>query len=191
MKYFTPELWIAFQGPRRNAAFKIWGRRLEQYRKSLERILPGLRPNARQFFRDALVLHDGTLTRMEVGDRIDRIDGEATRDIADRRTLRVRVFVLAGDVKQRSVTGKCWYILEYRQVERIGLSYPGDLKLFPVGPEPISVTGAMTNLHLRRRTSSAMKSFSRQAQISPSIFVTFPSVPESLTRAITKAGFVT
>ncbi|HEY2108340.1 MAG TPA: hypothetical protein VGH17_00485 [Candidatus Acidoferrales bacterium] len=133
MKYFTPQLWIAFQGPRRNAAFKTWGRRFEQYRKSLETILPGLRPSARRFFQDALVLHDGTLTRLEVGDRIDDIGGKATRDLVNRRTLRVRMFVLADVVKQRRVTGKCWHILEYKQVERIGLSYPGDLKLFPVG----------------------------------------------------------
>jgi len=91
MKYFTPQLWIAFQGPRRNTAFKTWARRLKQYRKSLETILPGLRPSARRFFRDALVLNDGTLMRMEVGDRIDDIEGQATRDIVNRRTLRVRL----------------------------------------------------------------------------------------------------
>jgi hypothetical protein len=136
MKYFTPQLWIAFQGRRRNAAFKTWGRRFKQYRRSLETILPDLRPSARRFFRDALILHDGTLTRMEVGDRIDDIDGGATRDVVNRRTLRVRLFVLADVVKQRRVTGKCWYVLEYKQVERIDLSYPGDLELFPVGFDP-------------------------------------------------------
>ena len=136
MKYFTPQLWIAFQGPRRNAAFKTWGRRFKQYRKSLQRILPGLRPSARRFFRDALILHDGTLTRMEVGDRIDDIEGRATRNIVNRRVLRIRLFVLADVVKQRRVIGKCWYILEYKQVERIVLSFPGDLELFPVGFDP-------------------------------------------------------
>src|ERR1700722_6353044 len=83
MKYFTPQLWISFQGARRNAALKTWGRRLEQYRKSLEKILPGLRPGARRFFRDALILHDGTLARMEVGDRIDDIEGAAWRAIVN------------------------------------------------------------------------------------------------------------
>lgn len=133
MKYFTPQLWIAFQGPRRNAAFKTWERRLKQYRKSLQNILPSLRPSARRFFRDALILHDGALTRMEVGDRIDDIEGRATRNIVNRRVLRVRLFVLADAVRQRRVIGKCWYILEYKQVERIDLSFPGDLELFPVG----------------------------------------------------------
>ena len=69
---------------------------------------------------------------MEVGDRIDDIDGGATRDIVNRRALRVRLLVLADVVKQRRVTGKRWYVLEYKQVERIDLSYPGDLELFPV-----------------------------------------------------------
>ena len=136
MRYFTLQLWIAFQGPRRNTAFKTWERRFKQYRMNLETILPGLRPSARRFFRNALILHDGTLTRMEVGDRIDNIDGGATRDIANRRTLRVRLFVLADVVKQRRVTGKCRYVLEYKQVERIDVSYPGNLELFPVGSDP-------------------------------------------------------
>jgi hypothetical protein len=73
---------------------------------------------------------------MEVGDRIDDINGGVTRGIVDRHTLRVRMFVLADVVKQRRITRKCWYILEYKQVERIDLSYPGDLKLFPVGLDP-------------------------------------------------------
>ena len=133
MKYFTPQLWIAFQGPRRNAAFKTWERRVKQYRKSLQNILPSLGPSARRFFRDALILHDGTLARMEVGDRIDDMDGRATRNIVNRRVLRIRLFVLADVVRQRRVIGKSWYTLEYKQVERIDLRFPGDLELFPVG----------------------------------------------------------
>jgi len=73
---------------------------------------------------------------MEVGDRIDDIAGKVQRDIVNRRTLRVRLFVLADVVKQRRIIRKCWYILEYKQVERIDLSCPGDLKLFPVGLDP-------------------------------------------------------
>src|ERR1700751_3581452 len=30
MKYFTPQPWFAFQGPRRNTAFKTWGCRFER-----------------------------------------------------------------------------------------------------------------------------------------------------------------
>src|SRR5208282_183549 len=133
MKYFTPQLWIAFQGPRRNAAFKAGGRRFKQHRKRLEKILPGLRPTARRFFRDALVLHDGTLTRMEVGDRIDDVEGGVTRrDFVNGRKLRVRLFVLA-DVRRRRIAGNCWYVLESKKVERIDLNFPGHLELFPVG----------------------------------------------------------
>jgi hypothetical protein len=133
MKYFTPQLWLAFQSPRRDAAFKTWGRKFEQYRKGLEKILPGLRPAARRFFRDALILHDGRLTRVEIGDRIDDIGGEARREILDRPKLRVRMFVLAEIVKRRRITGRCWYVLEYKNVQRIEMDYPGKLELFPVG----------------------------------------------------------
>lgn len=133
MRYFTPQLWMAFQGPRRNAAFKTWGRRFKLYRKSLDKILPGLRPSARRFFRDALVLHDGTLTRMEVGDHIDRVEGGRTGDVVNHRKLRVRLFVLAYVVKRRRIIGNRWYVLEYTKVERIDLNYPGELKLFPAG----------------------------------------------------------
>lgn len=134
MKYFTPQLWIAFQGPRRDAAFKTWDRRFKRYRNTLEKILPGLSPSARRFFQDALVLHDGTLTRMELGDRITDIDGGVTRrELVNRRRLRVRLFVLADVVKQRRITGNCWYVLEYKKVERIDVDFPGKLELFPVG----------------------------------------------------------
>lgn len=135
MRYFTPQLWIAFQGPRRNAAFRTWDRRSKQYQKQLKKILPGLRPTARRFFENALCLHDGTLTRMEV-DCIDEAQGRLRKDIVNRRQLRIRLFVLGEVVKQRLVIGHCWYALEYNNVERIDLNYPGKLKLFPVGHGP-------------------------------------------------------
>jgi hypothetical protein len=70
---------------------------------------------------------------MEVGDRIDDVEGGGTRDIANRRKLRVRLFVFADVVKQSRIIGKCWYVLEYTKVERIDLNFPGELKLFPAG----------------------------------------------------------
>jgi hypothetical protein len=130
MRYFTPQLWMAFQGPRRDAAFKTWDRRLKFYRKSLEKILPGLRPTARRFFRDALILHDGTLTRMGVGDRIVDIEGRASRGIVNRRKVAVRLCVLSDVINQQ------WYVLEYKNVERIELNFPGKLELFPCGMYP-------------------------------------------------------
>lgn len=137
MRYFTPQLWIAFQGPRRDAAIKTWDRRFKLYRNNLNKILPRLSPLARRFFRDALVLHDGILTRMELGDRIDDVEGEPTgRELVNRRKLDIRLFVLAEVVKKGRVTGNCWYVLQYRKVERIDLNFPGSLELFPVGSHP-------------------------------------------------------
>lgn len=121
---------MAFQGPRRNAAFKTWDRRFKSYQKSLEKILPELRPTARRFFRDALILHDGTITRMEVGDRIDKAEGTEARDNVNRRKVAVRLFVLS------DVVNRYWYVLEYKSIERVELSFPGKLELFPSGMYP-------------------------------------------------------
>ena len=75
MKYFTPQMWISFNSPRSKATLKSWGFRLKAYRQNLKRVLPGLNLEAQRFFRDALILHDGTLTGTEVGARIGNIDG--------------------------------------------------------------------------------------------------------------------
>jgi hypothetical protein len=136
MQYFTPQLWVAFQGPRSKAAFKIWDSRFAQYQQQLNKILPALNPPARNFFSHPLALHDGTLMRMEVGDRIDDIRVKPRRNIVNRRNLRVRLHVLAENVKQRRVVGHSWCVLEYRAVERVEVNYPGRLKLFPVGLDP-------------------------------------------------------
>lgn len=136
MKYFTPKLWIAFQGPRRNAACRVWDHRFQQYQENLKRILPMLRPMARRFFRDAMILHDGTLTRMELGDDINDIAGRwSRRDIINRRKIRVRFFVLADVVERRRIIGNCWYVLEYNRVKRVDVNFPGKLELFPAGFE--------------------------------------------------------
>lgn len=136
MKYFTPQWWIALQDPRSKAAFKAWDRKLARYQKQLEKILPELRPSARRFFRVPLILHDGTLMRMEVGDRIDDSNSATRRDAMNRRKLRVRMFVLGEIVRRRRVVGHCWYMLEYKSVERVDVNYPGKFKLFPTGFDP-------------------------------------------------------
>jgi hypothetical protein len=131
MQYFTPQLWLGFNNPGRSkAALKTWGRRFKSYQDNLKKILPSLNPQARRFFRDALVLHDGTLMRMEVGDRVSDTQLRATRDIGNRREAAVRLFVLSGRVKQHR------YTLEYKNIKRIELEFPGKLELFPVGAEP-------------------------------------------------------
>lgn len=120
-------MWLGFNGPRSKAVLGTWDARFESYRANLTTILPQLRPSARRFFRDALLLHDGTLTRMELGDRTDDAIGRATRNIANRRKLTVRLFVLSDTVDQHC------YILEYKNVKRIDVNFPGRLGLFPSG----------------------------------------------------------
>jgi hypothetical protein len=127
MKFFTPQMWLGFNGPRSKEVLGTWDRRFEAYQKNLKTILPELSSGARRFFQNALVLHDGTLTRMEVGDRIGDAEGKTTRGIAGRRRLIVRLFVLSDRVEQHC------YKLEYKDVDRIELNYPGKTKLFPVG----------------------------------------------------------
>jgi hypothetical protein len=129
MRYFTPQLWIGFNSPRREAAFKTWDHRFKAYRKSLRKILPGLGSRARRFFRDILILHDGTLTRFEVGDRITNPAVEARRGRAIRRRVTVRMYIL-------TFRGDRVYVLEYRQVTTVEVHFPGKLELFPVGMYP-------------------------------------------------------
>jgi hypothetical protein len=127
MKYFTPQMWLGFNGPHSKAALGTWDRKFDAYQTNLKPILSKLNSTARRFFHNALVLHDGTLTRMEVGDRINDADGKTTRTIANRRQLVVRLFVLSDKVDQHC------YTLEYRNVDKIELNYPGKMKLFPIG----------------------------------------------------------
>ena len=120
-------MWLGFNGPRSKAVLGTWDARFESYRANLKTILPQLRPSARRFLQNALVLHDGTLTRMELGDRISDAVAKATRNIANHRKLTVRLFVLSDTVDQRC------YLLEYRNVKRIDVNFPGKVDLFPIG----------------------------------------------------------
>ena len=120
-------MWLGFNGPRSKAVLGTWDRRFEAYQKNLKSILPKLNSGARRFFKNALILHDGTLTRMEVGDRIVDAEGRTAPGIASRRQLSVRLFVLSDRSDQHC------YSVQYRNIERIELNYPGKMKLFPVG----------------------------------------------------------
>jgi hypothetical protein len=64
---------------------------------------------------------------MELGDRISDAVAKATRNIANHRKLTVRLFVLSDTVDQRC------YLLEYRNVKRIDVNFPGKVDLFPIG----------------------------------------------------------
>jgi hypothetical protein len=103
---------------------------LKAYRRNLEQILPGMKPQGRRFFQDVLVLHDGTLTRMEVGDRIGDAEREAKRGFVNRRKATARLFVLSDTVNQHC------YTLQYNNINRVELNFPGKLELFPIGMFP-------------------------------------------------------
>ena len=120
-------MWLGFNGRRSKAVLGTWDRRFEAYQTNLKSILPKLNPRARRSFQNALVLHDGTLTRIEVGDRINDADGRTKRDIPNRRQLVVRLFVLSDRIDQHC------YTLEYKNIDKIELNYPGKIKLFPIG----------------------------------------------------------
>jgi hypothetical protein len=132
MKYFPPKLWLDFSSRRKQtarAAKRTWTSNFRSYKKSLQRILPALSPKARRFFLDALLLHDGTLNRMEIGDQIDRFAAPRRRSDWDRRNVRVRLFVLPR-------TGEFGYELEYKLVSNVQFNFPGRLSLFPAGLYP-------------------------------------------------------
>jgi len=126
MKYFTAELWAAFNSTRRESAFKLYDRRLQSYMKQLQAVIPRLNPHARPFFREACLLHDCTLARLEVGDHIDHPDQWLSRDKINRRRASVRLTVLTEDAKNI-------YTLRYVDVTRVEVNFPGEKILFPVG----------------------------------------------------------
>lgn len=64
---------------------------------------------------------------MELGDRTNDSVGKATRNIASRRKLTVRLFVLSDTADQHC------YTLEYKDVKRIDVNFPGRQELFPIG----------------------------------------------------------
>ena len=156
-------MWLGFNSPRSKAILGTWDHRFEAYQKNLKSILPKLNSGARRFFQNALVLHDGTLTRMEVGDRIGDAEGKTTRGIANRRQLVVRLFVLSDRVDQHC------YTLQYKNIDRVELNHPGKMKLFPVGT--FSNLGDQLPMGC-----SGTKFCSLRVQPSSSIFGKFPSI---------------
>lgn len=127
MNYFTAQLWRDINSPLSKAAMEEWDRNLERYRQQLNAILPKLGTRARQFFR-SVSLHDGTLTRMEVGDQIDNVGSTWKGGNVNSRKTGVRLIVL-------SAKGDQTFKLEYEDVSRVDLRFPGE-KLFPAGRWP-------------------------------------------------------
>jgi hypothetical protein len=152
MRYFTPQLWVDFNNPRRSkAAFKTWDRMFKAYLGDLKKILPSLSPQGRRFFRHALVLHDGTLMRMEVGDRVSDAQLRVTRDIVNRRKATVRLFILSDRVNQHS------YTLGTRISSALNYISPASWNCFPLERKRTSVIGVTTSLLLPKRNSSDTK----------------------------------
>jgi len=127
MNYFTAQLWRDINSPRSKVATEEWDRNLERYRQQLNAILPKLGTRARQFFR-SVSLHDGTLTRMEVGDQIDNVESTWEGGNVNSRKTGVRLIVLSAEGDQT-------FKLEYKDISRVELSFPGE-KLFPAGRWP-------------------------------------------------------
>jgi len=126
MKYFSPQLWVAFNSPRREAAFKTYDRRLLSYRNQLAELLPRLSPQAKRFFREVCLLHDCTLARLEVGDCIEGPHRGLGRGGINGRQAAVRALVF-------SENGESLYTLQYKDVARVDLNCPGNIVLFPIG----------------------------------------------------------
>jgi hypothetical protein len=128
MKYFTAQLWRDINSPRSKAATNEWDKNLAAYVKELNGFLPELNARARWFFK-RISLHDGTLTRMEVGDRLDNPISAGNRGDVNRRKAAVRLFVLAAEFDSI-------FTLEYREVTRVELNFPGKAELFSAGQYP-------------------------------------------------------
>jgi hypothetical protein len=128
MRYFTGQLWLDINKPGSKAAMEEWDRRLAAYVQERDKLLPELNARARWFFK-RVSLHDGTLTRMEVGDRIDNPTAEGRRGDVGRRRAAVRLFVLSAEFDSI-------FTLEYKDVVRVELNFPGPTKLFPAGLYP-------------------------------------------------------
>jgi hypothetical protein len=78
--------------------------------------------SGREFFGDALVLHEGKRMRFEAG---DQISAPTSKYAKGNHGSQVRLYVLSDCVEQRC------YILRYKEVSQIDLSLPGKTILFP------------------------------------------------------------
>ena len=114
---------MGFQTPHWEKATKHWQRRFEAYKKQLAKILPKMNSSGRAFFRDALVLHDETLRKLEVGDRI--ADPTRTgRQGRIARRLEVRLSVISTAFLKGAI------FCDTKVISRIALSLPGQVTLF-------------------------------------------------------------
>jgi hypothetical protein len=122
MRYFTREQNDAFNDSvDRDAA--AWAslneeiRRCDrEYREQLERLESRISHTAWKFF-DKVILHDGTLLAMHVGDDVDKHFPKLRTKIVNKRRLSVRLEVLNYEETRL-------YTLNYSRVRRVVFDYP-------------------------------------------------------------------
>jgi hypothetical protein len=132
MKYFTPEMWLGFNSRDRKTAYRYikgFDSRLAAYERQLRKPLAKLNPSAARFFKRHCLLHDCTLARFEIGDRIDDLAGDADLHRTAPLQAMVRMFVKSRD---RAFV----YSLKYLGVSRATLNFPGQIELFRTGEHP-------------------------------------------------------
>lgn len=93
MKYFTPELYLKCNSPKRDAAakaFERWETALEEYRNHLRQIDSRLTPNTRKLAR-TLSLHDASFEGISYQPGLGRVS------LRHRTTYKALVYFLATD----------------------------------------------------------------------------------------------
>jgi len=125
LKYFTKELWLAWnhQGPiDPDKAREISNQAFIDYRRELETLKPRLDSDTYEFFSNEN-LHDGRVLSFTVGDGIDHhVGGAKPFDINARQTAaRIKLFGAWMDVL---------YTLNYQQIRKVVFDFPSDDPLF-------------------------------------------------------------
>jgi hypothetical protein len=125
MKYFTKDLWLAWnnQGPiDPKKAIGIGNEAFDNYRHELEMLRTRLGTKTYEFFSTES-LHDGRVLSFIVGDGINhQVGGVKPFDINARQTaVRIQVFGSEMDVL---------YTLSYEGVRRVVFDFPSDEPLF-------------------------------------------------------------
>ncbi len=125
MKYFTKDLWLAWnkRGPiDPQKAIEIGNEAFDNYRRELEQLRTRLETETYEFFTTES-LHDGRVLSFIVGDAIDHeVGGVKPFDINARQTaVRIQVFGSQMDVI---------YTLSYEGIRRVVFDFPSDEPLF-------------------------------------------------------------
>lgn len=125
MKYFTKELWLAWnnQGPLdHDKAIEIGNEAFVRYRDELEQLRARLGSETYKFFTSEN-LHDGRILSFEVGDGINhKVGGSKPFDINARQTA-VRIRMVGANID-------VLYTLSYKGIRKVVFDFPSDNPLF-------------------------------------------------------------